>query len=70
MNASLILRIVTYVTAGSILIMGIIILTGFLLPSHIAPSFRIMMGIMMIVYGIYRIVIITIKNRRKDETEE
>jgi hypothetical protein len=69
-NASNILRIVTYVTAGSILVMGIIILTGFLLPAHVALNFRIMMGIMMIVYGSYRIVIITIRNRRKDETEE
>ncbi|MBI5475650.1 MAG: hypothetical protein HY964_02805 [Ignavibacteriales bacterium] len=70
MNASLILRIVTYVTAGLILIMGIIILTGYLLPSHISTNFRIMMGIMMIVYGTYRITIITVKNRRKNETVE
>ncbi|MBI5019987.1 MAG: hypothetical protein HZB59_00970 [Ignavibacteriales bacterium] len=70
MNASNILLIVTYVTAGSILVLGVIILTGFLLPTYIAVNFRIMMGIMMIVYGSYRIVIITIRNRRKDETEE
>jgi sulfite exporter TauE/SafE len=69
-NAQAILRLLTYVTAGLILALGITVLLGYSIPDSLPTNFRIVLGIMMILYSIYRIVTITIKKRAENDTEE
>ncbi|MBI4549287.1 MAG: hypothetical protein HY707_15010 [Ignavibacteriae bacterium] len=70
MTAQGILRIVSYTTASLILVLGIIILFGFFLPSYVPSDFRIMLGIVMVLYGIYRVSILWIKQRSERHYDE
>ena len=65
MSAQLILRIVGSITAGLVLIVGIIVLTGSLIPSSVPENYRVVLGIVMVVYGTYRIVMIWMKQRQE-----
>ncbi len=65
MSAQLILRIVGSITAGLVLIVGIIILTGSLMPSSVPENYRVVLGIVMVVYGTYRVVMIWMKQRQE-----
>ncbi len=65
MSAQLILRIVGSITAGLVLIVGIIILTGSLIPSSVPENYRVVLGIVMVVYGTYRVVMIWMKQRQE-----
>jgi hypothetical protein len=59
-------------TAGVIFIMlGIAIMATKLFPTTLfaTEQVKIIFGVVMILYGLYRIVIITIKNRRANEEE-
>ena len=69
-NPQAILRILTYFVAVLILFWGVIVLAGLFLPESIPPNFRIMLGIVLILYSIYRIVIIWTKKQARREYEE
>ncbi len=71
MNFELILKIISFITASLILLLGIIITTGFMLPPNIPSNFRVMLGVMMMMYGVYRVTMLWVKFRRsKNEVEE
>ena len=58
-------------TAGVLFVMlGIAVMVTDLFPTYINEQVKIIFGVVMILYGLYRLVIITIKNRRADEEEE
>ena len=61
-----------YAAAVVFILLGIAIMTTELFPTTLYTSaqVRIIFGVVMILYGIYRIVIITIKNRRENEETE
>jgi hypothetical protein len=65
MNAQSIVRITSFITAGLILVVGIIVLTGYSLPDTIPMNFRIILGSMMVLYATYRIIMISIKKRNE-----
>ncbi len=59
-------------TAGVIFVaLGIAIMATELFPTTLfaTEQVKIIFGVVMILYGLYRIVIITIKNRRANEEE-
>ncbi len=66
-DAQTVIRIVTYITSGLILILGIVVLTGFMLPDYIPSNFRLMLGVLMVLYSIYRIVMVSIKRRSEED---
>ena len=63
-TAQAILNIVGYATAGLIFLVGIVVLTGFLLPPYIPSNYRTILGIVMLIYGTYRLVMIRLKQKR------
>ncbi len=67
--AEQILRIVGLFTAALILVLGVIILTGYGLPGYIPQNFRTIMGIIMILYGVYRGAMSWIKVRNANRFE-
>jgi len=69
LDASKIIRAVSYLTASIVLIFGVMLLTGFLMPESIPLDFRIIMGVIVILYGIYRTVIIFVKQRNEKDAE-
>jgi len=66
MNAQSIIRITSYITAGLILVVGIVVLVGYSLPDSIPTNFRIILGSMMVLYAAYRIVMISVKKRNEE----
>jgi len=66
MNAQLIIRITSYITAGLILVVGIVVLAGYSLPDSIPTNFRIILGSMMVLYAAYRIIMISVKKRNEE----
>jgi len=68
-NPELILRIVSYITASIILLLGIIVAGGFFLPDYVPTNFRIILGAIMMLYGIYRIAMIHFRRRNVQENE-
>ena len=69
MVAQSIFRFASYVTASLVLMLGVIIVTG-LMPAYVPTNFRIIVGSVMIIYGAYRIVILTLKQRDAKGLEE
>lgn len=60
------LRIFGYTASVFLIICGILLLSGYLMPAYIDRRFRIMMAVVMILYGIFRIA--TIQMKRRDES--
>lgn len=68
--AQVIFRIISLLTAGLILVVGIFILAGPMMPAYVPVNYRIILGIVMIVYGSYRIIMIWMKQRNARQHEE
>ncbi len=51
------LYVVTIVLSAGFIIMGALILAGWLLPASPHSQLRVMMGIVFILYGVYRLVL-------------
>ncbi len=66
MNAQSVVRITSFITAGLILVIGIVVLTGYSLPDTIPTNFRIILGSMMVLYAAYRIIMVSIKKRNEE----
>ncbi len=62
--SNLIFTIVGGLTALLVLIVGIVLLTGVLLLENINEGYRTTLGIVMVVYGTYRLIMLWLKYRR------
>ncbi len=63
MLAQVLFRIISFVTACLILLLGIMLLAGPMIPAYIPANYRIILGVVMILYGSYRIVMVVLKQR-------
>lgn len=74
MTGAGIFQIVSYITASTILVLGIIALFGWFLPPYIPENMRMLLGIMMVLWGVFRIVSTRYRRqqleRRARENEE
>ena len=70
-NASSILNVVGYATATVVTGAGIAVLMG-IIPSYVPEQYRIMLGIIMVVYGAFRggMIWIRQKNNKRDAEME
>jgi hypothetical protein len=64
------LRIFGYIVATSVGVMGIAVTAGLLLPKFIPENFRILLGIVFILYSIFRIVTLRMSQKQKEITDE
>lgn len=70
MDGRLIVRIVGYLTGGIVLIAGILLISGYVVPSYIPGNYRIIAGIVLILYGLYRPAMIYVKSKEAKRYEE
>jgi hypothetical protein len=56
-----IMKYVAYVVASLFVLLGIAILTGYFMNDGVPTQFRIMAGVVLILYGIFRIVVTIFK---------
>lgn len=63
-------KVMVYIgyAAGTIFVLlGLGILFTKLMPSYLPSQFKVMMGVVLILYGIFRIISTLFKNKRNDE---
>ena len=58
---------VGYVMSGFLFLCGIVIATGLFMPPTMPEKFRIMFGVVMLLYGIYRFVNIRMQQHQRHE---
>jgi len=56
-----------YVLSGFLFICGLVVATGLFIPPTMPQKFRIMFGVVMLLYGVYRFVNLRIKQQQKNE---
>ncbi len=56
-----------YVFSGILFIGGLIIASGLFMPPAMPQKFRVMFGVVMLLYGVYRFVNIRIKQQQRNE---
>jgi len=69
-QAQIIIRTVGYVTGGVVLAAGILVISGYVVPSYVPENFRIIAGLVLILYGLYRPAMIYIKSKSEDRADE
>lgn len=67
MDGSKLWMVAGYTVSGVTFLAGVIVLTGYLLPSYLPEKFRVMFGVVLLLYGIYRFVTIRLKQQQRDE---
>lgn len=67
MNLQSVLTLLSIVTASLILLIGIVLLTGFLLPGQIPDNYRYTLGGIMTAYALYRLSMAVRKYRSGTE---
>lgn len=67
MNLQYVLTILSLVTATLILLLGIVLVTGWYLPPQVPENYRLTLGILMTLYAIYRIWMIRSRSRKKSD---
>ena len=70
MNGDLLFKILGFTTATLVILAGIGILVGFLLPASLSENYRLLLGVIMIVYGIVRASTLWIKKRNVQPPNE
>lgn len=70
MNIESVLTILSIVTASLILVIGIVLLTGWYLPDQVPDNYRYPIGAVMTLYAMYRIATARSRFRRRDANDE
>ena len=69
-QARTIIQTVGYITGGIVLLAGILVITGFIVPSYVPGNFRLIAGLVLILYGLYRPAMIYIKSKNAERADE
>ena len=56
-----------YVLSGFLFICGLIVATGLFIPPTMPEKLRIMFGVVMLLYGVYRFINLRIKQQQENE---
>ena len=70
MNGQLLIRIVGLVTATVTLVAGVIVTAGLFVPEYIPSNFRITIGIVLMLYGVYRAATIWVKYQQEQRKSD
>jgi membrane protein YdbS with pleckstrin-like domain len=70
MTIESVLTILSIVTASLILLVGVVLLTGWYLPGQVPDNYRYTIGAVMTLYAFYRIATAGSRFRRKDTGDE
>ncbi|MHB1686641.1 MAG: hypothetical protein ACYCVH_04610 [Ignavibacteriaceae bacterium] len=62
------MKYLAYLIASIFVILGAAIIAGYFITLNVPSQFRIIMGVVFILYGIFRIVITYFKNNKTNES--
>ena len=61
MTAAKFLRYFGYAASTTLSVAGLLIIAGLLIPSYVPSRFRVLLGIVLVLYGIFRFVSLRFK---------
>jgi uncharacterized membrane protein HdeD (DUF308 family) len=61
------LRYFGYAASTTLSLTGILIIAGLLIPSYVPSKFRVLLGVVLLLYGIFRFV--SLRFKRSDDEE-
>jgi hypothetical protein len=70
MEAQQIIRVVGYTTSAIVSVAGIAVISGMFMPNYVPGNFRVVVGIVLVLYGIYRCATLWSKQRHARRLEE
>lgn len=70
MTGENIVRIVSYTTASMVLLVGFVVLLNIFTPAPVSDNFRVILGIAMVLYGVYRVTMLWRKQRNANTDVE
>ena len=56
-----IMKYIAYIVASLFIVLGIAILCGYVMKGNLPSQFKVMTGVVLILYGVFRIVITVLK---------
>ena len=62
-----IMKYIAYIVASLFIVLGIAILCGYVMQGNLPSQFKIMTGVVLILYGVFRIVITKLKKNTTSE---
>jgi ABC-type uncharacterized transport system permease subunit len=57
MNVALVARYTILVVSAAAVVLGVLIIVGWLVPRFFPEQFRVIMGVVIVLYGVYRFVV-------------
>ena len=67
MNVTEVLKYTVLVISAAAMLLGVLIIAGVLVPRNFPDQYRVIMGIVVFLYGLYRFVIAYTRSVRRDE---
>lgn len=61
-----VLNLVVMVLAAAVMLVGVLAIMGLLIPVYIPDQYRIIVGVVVFLYGLYRFVLSYFRLRRRD----
>lgn len=61
-----VLNVVVMVLAAAVMLVGILAIIGLLIPVYIPEQYRIIVGVVVFLYGLYRFVLSYFRLQRRD----
>lgn len=67
MTVAKFLRYFGYAASTMLSLLGVLIIVGLLIPSYVPSNFRVVLGVVLVLYGIFRFVSLRFKKTEDEE---
>jgi hypothetical protein len=67
MDINSVLRIVVLVISAAVMLVGVLVMVGMLVPRYFPDEYRVIVGAVVFLYGCYRFVLTYYRQRRREE---
>lgn len=65
MNINVLLKYAVMLLSGAAMVLGILVIIGVLVPYRLPVQFRLLSGIVVFLYGLYRFVISVVRQQKR-----
>jgi hypothetical protein len=67
MDINTVLGIVVRVISAAVMLVGVLVMFGILVPRYFPDEYRLIMGAVVFLYGLYRFVLTSYRQKRREE---
>ena len=66
MNVAMVSRYTILIVSAAAMVVGVLIIVGLLVPRNLPQEFRVIMGVVIVLYGAYRFVITAYRRTNRE----